>query len=112
MTYPTEAEIGTYIAQAGALAWEVPGLDADTPMRPIKSVGIIGAGTMGGGIAMNFATAGISVTIVDTTQDGLDRGLKVVRGNYQRSSDKWRFPQDEVEARMDRFTGTLTITWS
>ncbi|MEM7519806.1 MAG: 3-hydroxyacyl-CoA dehydrogenase NAD-binding domain-containing protein [Pseudomonadota bacterium] len=109
MTTPTEEEIGAYIAEAGKLAWEVSDLPAGTPMRDVKSVGIIGAGTMGGGIAMNFATAGMPVTIVETTQEALDRGLGVVRGNYQRSSDKGRFPQDEVEARMGRFDGHLSI---
>ena len=58
---------------------------------------------------MNFATAGIDVRIVETTQEALDRGLKVVRDNYQRSSDKGRFPQDEVEARMGRFDGRLAL---
>jgi len=81
MTQPSETEIGAYIAQAGADAWDVPGLDPATPMREIRTVGIIGAGTMGGGIAMNFATAGIEVKIVETTQEALDRGLGVVRGN-------------------------------
>ncbi|UWS80937.1 3-hydroxyacyl-CoA dehydrogenase [Phaeobacter sp. G2] len=109
MNTPTETEIGTYIAAAGAAAWQVPGLDETTAKRPIKTVGIIGAGTMGGGIAMNFASAGFSVRIVETTQEALDRGLKVVRGNYQRSSDKGRFPQDEVEARMARFDGRLAL---
>ena len=109
MNTPTDAEIGAYIGAAGKAAWEVPDLPANTKQREIKSVGIIGAGTMGGGIAMNFATAGIPVTIVETTQEALDRGLKVVRGNYQRSSDKGRFPQDEVEARMDRFDGKLEL---
>ena len=110
MNHPTEEEIGAYIAQAGKNAWDVPGLPDDTPLRPVKTVGIIGAGTMGGGIAMNFATAGIDVKIVETTQEALDRGLKVVRGNYQRSADKGRFPQDEVEARMNRFDGRLQIS--
>ena len=105
----TQDEIGAYIAKAGAAAWNVPGIDGATPRRDIKTVGIIGAGTMGGGIAMNFATAGFNVTIVETAQDALDRGLKVVRGNYQRSSDKGRFPQDEVEARMARFDGRLAL---
>jgi 3-hydroxyacyl-CoA dehydrogenase len=109
MMTPTEEQIGSYIAASGKAAWEVPGLPADTPLRPIKTVGIIGAGTMGGGIAMNFATAGFQVRIVETTQEALDRGLAVVRGNYQRSSDKGRFPQDEVEARMARFDGRLAI---
>jgi 3-hydroxyacyl-CoA dehydrogenase len=109
MNTPTETEIGTYITAAGAAAWQVPGLDETTAKRPIKTVGIIGAGTMGGGIAMNFASAGFLVRIVETTQEALDRGLKVVRGNYQRSSDKGRFPQDEVEARMARFDGRLAL---
>ncbi|MFY0645211.1 3-hydroxyacyl-CoA dehydrogenase NAD-binding domain-containing protein [Sulfitobacter geojensis] len=109
MNTPTDEEIGAYIAAAGHAAWEVPDLPQDTPRRDVKTVGIIGAGTMGGGIAMNFATAGFEVKIVDTSQEGLDRGLAVVRGNYQRSSDKGRFPQDEVEARMGRFHGTLAI---
>ena len=109
MNTPTDAEIGAYIGAAGKAAWEVPDLPANTKQREIKSVGIIGAGTMGGGIAMNFATAGIPVTIVETTQEALDRGLKVVRGNYQRGADKGRFPQEEVEARMDRFDGKLEL---
>ncbi len=109
MTNFSTEEIGAYIAQAGAAAWEVPGITEATPRREIKSVGIIGAGTMGGGIAMNFATAGLPVTIVETTQEALDRGLSVVRGNYQRSADKGRFPQDEVEARMGRFNGQVSM---
>ena len=109
MIHPTTEEIGDYIAQAGRKAWEVPGLPADTPMREIRTVGIIGAGTMGGGIAMNFATAGYPVKIVETTQEALDRGLSVVRGHYQRSADKGRFPQEEVEARMGRFDGRLSV---
>jgi 3-hydroxyacyl-CoA dehydrogenase len=110
MNHPSDEEIGAYIGAAGKAAWTVPDLPEDTPLREIKSVGIIGAGTMGGGIAMNFATAGIPVTIVETTQEALDRGLKVVRGNYQRSADKGRFPQEEVEARMDRFDGQLELS--
>jgi len=106
---PTEEQLAQYHAQAGTAAWDVPGLDAQTPRRDIKTVGIIGAGTMGGGIAMNFATAGYQVKIVETTQEALDRGLKVVRGNYQRSADKGRFSQDEVEARMGRFDGRLAL---
>ena len=105
----TVQEVSDYIAAAGKAAWEVPDLPKNTPLRQIKSVGIIGAGTMGGGIAMNFATAGIPVKIVETTQEALDRGLATVRGHYQRSADKGRFPQDEVEARMDRFDGRLAI---
>ncbi|MEJ6501470.1 MAG: 3-hydroxyacyl-CoA dehydrogenase NAD-binding domain-containing protein [Rhodobacterales bacterium] len=109
MSTPTQDQITAYIAASGHKAWEVPGLSFDTPRRKITTVGIIGAGTMGGGIAMNFATAGINVRIVETTQAALDRGLGVVRGHYQRSADKGRFPQDEVEARMARFEGRLSL---
>lgn len=108
-TPPSADDSGTYIAAATEAAWNVPGLDASTPRRDIKTVGIIGAGTMGGGIAMNFATAGFPVKIVETTQEALDRGLQVVRNNYQRSADKGRFPQDEVGKRMDRLDGRLSI---
>ncbi len=109
MNSPSEVETGAYIAAAGKAAWDVPDLPANTPLREIKTVGIIGAGTMGGGIAMNFATAGFDVRIVETTQEALDRGLAVVRGNYQRSADKGRFPQDEVETRMARFDGRIAL---
>ncbi len=97
-----------YITQAGEKAWVIANLPAGVAERPINKVGVIGAGTMGGGITMNFATVGIPVTIVETKQEALDRGLGVVRGNYQRSADKGRFPPEEVDARMDRITGSLT----
>ncbi|MEX0284906.1 MAG: 3-hydroxyacyl-CoA dehydrogenase family protein, partial [Paracoccaceae bacterium] len=106
---PTDAEIGAYIGTSGELAWQVPDIDARTPRRDVKTIGIIGAGTMGGGISMNFATAGYSITIVETQQEALDRGLSVVRGNYQRSADRGRFPQEEVDIRMARYEGRLSL---
>jgi len=102
-------DVADYLGESGKLAWQVDDLAPGTQTRPVRSVGIIGAGTMGGGIAMNFATAGIPVTIVETKQEALDRGFEVMRGNYQRSADKGRFPQDEVEARMGRMTPTLKM---
>ncbi len=102
-------EVSDYIANAGRAAWHVSDIPADTPRRAIHTVGIVGAGTMGGGIAMNFATAGIPVTLLERQQDALDRGLNLVRGHYQRSADKGRFPAEEVDARMARLTGTLDI---
>lgn len=105
----TPEQVSAYIAEAGRKAWEVPDVPASTPRRTIKTVGIIGAGTMGGGISMNFATAGFEVRILETKQEALDRGIGVVRGNYQRSADKGRFPQDEVETRMGRIQGTLDM---
>lgn len=101
--------VSAYIAQSGRDAWKVPGLPADTPLREIRSVGVIGAGTMGGGISMNFATAGIPVRILETKQEALDRGLGVVRGHYQRSADKGRFLQEDVGVRMGLLAGTLDM---
>lgn len=103
----SEDAVAAYVNQASQQAWEVPGLAANTEPRPINKVGIIGAGTMGGGISMNFATAGYPVTIVETQQEALDRGLGIVRANYQRSADKGRFAPEEVEIRMNRYAGSL-----
>ncbi len=83
------------------------GLPAGTPLKPIKKVGVLGAGTMGGGISMNFANVGIAVTIVEIQQAALERGLGVIRKNYQNSADKGRFPQEEVGLRMGLLNGSL-----
>ena len=96
-----------YMSEANKRTWEIEGLAAGTPLRDIQSVGIIGGGTMGGGIAMNFATAGIPVTLVETKAEALERGLGVIQKNYQRSADRGRFPQEEVGVRMNNITGTL-----
>ncbi|MFN7180367.1 3-hydroxyacyl-CoA dehydrogenase NAD-binding domain-containing protein [Hyphomonas sp.] len=103
-------EVSDYIAQAGRDAWIVPDVPAGTPRRTIRKVGVIGAGTMGGGISMNFASVGIPVVILEQKQEALDRGLGVVRANYQRSADNGRFPQEEVGERMARLTGTLDMS--
>ncbi len=96
-----------YLAQAEKDCWQVPDLPAGTKPRPINKVGIIGAGTMGGGIAMNFANQGIPVTIVEAKPEALERGLGVVRRNYENSARRGRFPMEEVEKRMACLTGTL-----
>jgi 3-hydroxyacyl-CoA dehydrogenase len=88
---------------------KIPDVPDDTPVIPIGKVGVIGAGTMGGGISMNFANAGIPVTIVEVKQEALDRGLKVVRGNYERSARGGRFTMDDVEKRMGLLTGSLDL---
>jgi 3-hydroxyacyl-CoA dehydrogenase len=83
----------------------------------VKKVGIIGAGTMGGGIAMNFLNVGIPVTIVETKQEALDRGLGVIRKNYENTAKRGRLTMEQVEQRMGLLTGTLdwkpwpTATW-
>ena len=83
---------------------KIPDVPDDTPLRPIKRVGILGAGTMGGGIAMNFLNVGIPVTIVEVQEAALDRGLKVIRGNYERSRTA---KAEETEARMALLSGSL-----
>ena len=103
------SDVVAYMTEATQTARVVDGLSDKIALRPIKTVGIIGAGTMGGGIAMNFATAGIPVTIVETGEDALNHGLGVVRGNYQRSADRGRFAQDEVDTRMALIDGALDI---
>ncbi|HOZ28343.1 MAG TPA: 3-hydroxyacyl-CoA dehydrogenase NAD-binding domain-containing protein, partial [Hyphomonadaceae bacterium] len=109
LTAPAAAadEISAYIAASTKAAWGVEGLPAGTPIKPIKKVGVLGAGTMGGGISMNFANVGIEVTIVEVQQAALERGLGVIRKNYQNSADKGRFPQEEVGIRMGLLKGTL-----
>jgi 3-hydroxyacyl-CoA dehydrogenase len=88
---------------------KIPDVADDTQTIAIKKVGVIGAGTMGGGIAMNFANAGIPVTIVEVKPEALERGLKVVRGNYERSAKGGRFTMDDVEKRMGLLTGSLNL---
>ncbi len=97
-----------YAFFAERAANKIPDVPDDTLTRPIRKVGIIGAGTMGGGIAMNFLNAGIPVTIVEVQQEALDRGLKVVRGNYERSAKNGRFTLDEVDKRMGMITPALS----
>ena len=96
-----------HIFFAERAAAKVNDMPKDTKPLAIKKVGIIGAGTMGGGIAMNFVNAGIPVTILETSQEFLDKGLAVVRGNYERSAKKGRFTAEQVEQRMGLLTPTL-----
>jgi 3-hydroxyacyl-CoA dehydrogenase len=88
---------------------KIPNLSKDLETIPVKTVGIIGAGTMGGGIAMNFLNAGIPVIIVETTREALDRGLAVVSKNYNRSASRGRITMDDVEARLAKLTPTLNL---
>ncbi|MEE8611472.1 MAG: 3-hydroxyacyl-CoA dehydrogenase NAD-binding domain-containing protein [Sphingomonas aquatilis] len=88
-------------------AAKIDDVPADTVKRPIKRVGVIGAGTMGGGIAMNFLSAGIPVTIVEMAQEALDRGTGVIRKNYEATAAKGRMKPEQVEAAMGALTPTL-----
>jgi 3-hydroxyacyl-CoA dehydrogenase len=88
-------------------ASKIPDVPEGTPVRPIASVGVIGAGTMGGGISMNFLNAGIPVTIVETSQAALDRGLGVIRKNYESQVSKGKLDQATCQKRMALLTPTL-----
>jgi 3-hydroxyacyl-CoA dehydrogenase len=90
-------------------AAKIDGLPKDTPLRDIKKVGVIGAGTMGGGITMNFLAKGIPVTIVEMVQDNLDRGVGVIRKNYEASAAKGRFTTEQVEGMMGILTPSLAL---
>jgi len=79
---------------------KVPGIDKSTPVREIASVAIVGAGTMGGGIAMAFANSGIPVRITDSDPAALERGMATIRRNYENSVRKGRFPAGVMEQRM------------
>jgi 3-hydroxyacyl-CoA dehydrogenase len=98
-----------HIAAAEAKAREVDGIGPEVATRPVARVGVIGAGTMGGGIAMNFLNIGVPVTIVEREQAALDRGLKVIRGNYERSMKRGKMTAGEVEARMALLTPSLSM---
>ena len=89
-------------------ASKIPDVPDSTPVRPIASAAVIGAGTMGGGIAMNFANAGIAVKMLEVRQDALDRGLAVIRRNYESSAKKGRIKPEDVERRMGLITPTLS----
>src|SRR4051812_39589280 len=79
---------------------KIPDVPEDTPARPIKKAAVIGAGTMGGGIAMSFANAGIPVTVTDSTREALERGLQRIRENYAGTVQKGRLKQEDMDKRM------------
>jgi 3-hydroxyacyl-CoA dehydrogenase len=102
MTGPQSAAQRYYFFAERA-ANKIPDIDKETPLIDVQKVGVLGAGTMGGGIAMNFVNAGIPVTIVERDQGALDRGLGVVRKNYERSRST---TDAQVEERMGLITGS------
>ncbi len=86
---------------------KIPGLPNDLKSRPVKSAAIVGAGTMGGGIAMCFANAGIPVAIIDVSQEALDRGLKVIADNYATTVKRGRLTADDMHKRLSLIRGVL-----
>ena len=102
-----QARAQQYFFFAERKAAKIDGIPDDTKPRDIKRVGVLGAGTMGGGISMNFLSAGIPVTIVEMAQDALDRGTGVMRKNYEASAAKGRFTGEQVEQMMGILKPTL-----
>jgi 3-hydroxyacyl-CoA dehydrogenase len=96
-----------YFFFAERKASKIEGLPENTEPRPIRKVGVIGAGTMGGGISMNFLSAGIPVTIVEMGQEALDRGCGVMRKNYEASAAKGKLTQEQVQKAMGYLQPTL-----
>ena len=86
---------------------KIPDVPKDTPTVPIAVAGVVGCGTMGGGIAMSIANAGIPVTVLESSQEALDRGMAIVRKNYAATVSKGRLSQAEMHARLARITPTL-----
>ena len=103
----TQSKAQRYVFFAERQTAKIADIGPDVPTKPIKSVGVIGAGTMGGGIAMNFLSAGIPVTIVETSKEALDRGVAIMRRNYESTAKKGRLTMAEVEERMGRLAPSL-----
>ena len=102
----TQAKAQQYYFFAEREAAKIPDIPRDTNQIPIATAGVLGAGTMGGGIAMNFANAGIPVVIVERDQESLDRGLAVIRKNYERSASRGSISSDDVGTRMALIQGS------
>jgi len=105
----TQAKAQQYFFFAERKASKIEGLPEGTQPREIRKVGVIGAGTMGGGISMNFLSAGIPVTIVEQQQDALDRGTGVMLKNYQASAAKGKLTAEQVGTAMGLLTPTLSL---
>lgn len=97
-----------HLFTAERAASKIPDVPEDTPKRAIESVAVIGAGTMGGGISMNFLNAGIPVKILEMKQEALDRGIGVIRKNYEAQVKKGKLKQDKYEQRMSLLSTTLS----
>jgi len=104
-----KSEAQRYYFFAERQANKIPDVPRDTETIPINKVGMIGAGTMGGGISMNFLSKGIPVTIVESTQEALDRGLALVRKNYMRGIKSGRITEEGVDKLMGLLTPSLSL---
>lgn len=107
LMWTPESRALRHIFAAERAASKIPDVPADTPKREINSIAVIGAGTMGGGIAMNFLNAGIPVKMLEMKQEALDRGLATIRKNYESQVKKGKLKQDKYEQRMGLLSTTL-----
>ena len=108
LMWTPESRALRHIFMAQRAASKIPDVPFDTPTREIKSIAVIGAGTMGGGISMNFLNAGIAVKMLEMKQDALDRGIATIRKNYEAQVKKGKLKQDKYEQRMSLLTTTLS----
>ena len=108
LMWTPESKALRHIFMAERAASKIPDVPADTPLRAIKSVAVIGAGTMGGGISMNFLNAGIPVVMLEMKQDALDRGVATIRKNYESQMKKGKLKQDKYDQRMSLLSTTLS----
>ena len=108
LMFTPESSALRHIFMAERAASKIPDVPEDTPKRDIKTVGVIGAGTMGGGISMNFLNAGIPVTILEMKQEALDRGIGIIKKNYEAQVKKGKLKQDKYDQRMSLLSTTLS----
>ena len=107
LMWTPESRALRHIFSAERAASKIPDVPEDTAQRAINSVAVIGAGTMGGGISMNFLNAGIPVKMLEMKQDALDRGIATIRKNYESQVKKGKLKQDKYDQRMALLTTTL-----
>ncbi len=103
------ARAAAHAKMAAAQAANIPDIPASTPLRPVNKVAVIGAGTMGGGIAMSLASVGIPVTLIDASDQGLKRGLQRIRDNYAGSVSRGKLAQADMDQRLALITGSVQI---
>ncbi|MDI1268285.1 MAG: 3-hydroxyacyl-CoA dehydrogenase NAD-binding domain-containing protein [Polaromonas sp.] len=108
LMWTPESKALRHIFAAERAASKIPDVLEDTPKREIKAIAVIGAGTMGGGIAMNFLNAGIPVKMLEMKQEALDKGLATIRKNYEAQVKKGKLKQDKYEQRMSLLSTTLS----
>jgi 3-hydroxyacyl-CoA dehydrogenase len=108
LMWTPESRALRHLFMAERAASKIADVPADTPQRSIQSIAIIGAGTMGGGIAMNFLNAGMPVMLLEMKQDALDRGIATIRKNYEAQVKKGKLKQDKYEQRMSLLSTTLS----